>query len=117
MTPWTSLLQLGYGLIFALGQMSCAAIPAPENDAAAAAEHFHGSWPGSLPTEATIFKQFHVLVGFDYRRCARRFLGEDRDRALASCAPPRKKRGRRPGPGAFGSAWPHRQLVPGATNV
>ncbi|CAE7339206.1 ANK3 [Symbiodinium microadriaticum] len=110
-TPWTSLLQLGYGLNFALGQMSCAAIPAPENDAAAAAEHFHGSWPGSLPTEATIFKQFHVLVGFDYRRCARRFLGEDRDRALASCAPPRKRRGRRPGPGAFGSAWPHRQLV------
>ena len=106
-TPWATILRLGYGLIFALGQAVCASIPAPEGDAdaAAAALRSHSAWPGSVPTEATVFKQFHRLAGFDYRACAHRFLGYH---GPADCAGPRGGRAR----SASGHAWPHRQLAP-----
>ena len=96
------------------GQVSCASVPPPQgDDVAAASLRFHRSWPGSVPTEATVFKQFHVLAGFDYRACARRFVGREGPSSCAGLGPRRQKgpKARSAGSAGSGCAWPHRQLA------
>lgn len=72
-SPWMNVLKLGYGSTFAAGHELCTLVPAPPEamDLERAARRFHAAWPGSTTTEATIFKQFHVLTAVDYRSCTK----------------------------------------------
>ena len=65
-SPWVNLLKLGYGEIFAASQAICRLVPSPpqEIDLVRVAKLYHRAWPGSTTTEATTFKQFHVLTGY-----------------------------------------------------
>lgn len=64
-SPWINILNLGYGLTFAAGQALCHLVPSPPEkiDFDRAARRYHLAWPGSTTTEATTFKQYHVLTG------------------------------------------------------
>ncbi|CAK9071679.1 unnamed protein product [Durusdinium trenchii] len=105
-SPWINILNLGYGLTFAAGQALCHLVPSPPEkiDFDRAARRYHLAWPGSTTTEATTFKQYHVLTGFDYRDCALRFLGR-RGPAVCSSRPTGAR------PTGVANAWPHREFA------
>lgn len=123
---WADLVNLGFGDMFAALQMLCSIAPAPpeEVDDDADARLRHNAWPEATVSGATVLKQFHTLVKFDYRECVRRFLGAD-SHAPADCAGPGARRETRPRrtvsridlrqaarrqDDEHGALWPHWQL-------
>ncbi|CAE8593940.1 unnamed protein product [Polarella glacialis] len=113
---WARVLQLGFGLVFAAGQTMCGLVSSPpesEDDVEHARRH-HSSWPGSTTSSATVFKQYHVLTGFDYRQCVDRFVGFRSGDSPKACRGPntggRASRQSRRAP-RRGALWPHRQFA------
>eukprot|EP00927_Polykrikos_kofoidii_P049620 TRINITY_DN43659_c0_g1_i1.p1 TRINITY_DN43659_c0_g1~~TRINITY_DN43659_c0_g1_i1.p1 ORF type:complete len:795 (-),score=121.44 TRINITY_DN43659_c0_g1_i1:158-2542(-) len=81
--PWVNILEIGFGTLFVAAQTLCQApelAPRPPvtEDEELETRRLHEQVSDATLSGATVFKQYHRLVGFDYRNCILRFVGASR---------------------------------------